>query len=100
MDKKRDEMIGHLNNIINKIELENTSNNKYLNDIYSNVSKIIEYLNSNNYIDSNFLKSVKDTSSTIYSMNLEYSFAKWSDYISTEYYAFEFLLQEYYDKNN
>lgn len=95
MDEKRKEMIEHLNNIILRIESENNSDNKFVNDIYLNVSNSIKYLNSNNKIDSNFLKSVKDTSNMIYSMNVECSFAKWSDYISTEYYAFEFLLQEY-----
>ena len=96
MDEKRKEMIKHLNNIINKIELEKKcDNNKYIDDVYSNVSNIIEYLNSNDKIDSKFLKSVKDTSNIIYSMNLDCSFSKWSDYISTEYYAFEFVLQEY-----
>ena len=101
MDKSVKEMIKHLDNILIKIELISENNNNYILKYDFNVIKYLkntltEFKNilQNNNIMAIDLKKVKEISEIIYDFNSDNLFSDFTDLISTEYYAFEFLLQE------
>ena len=87
MKKKKDsksEMIIHLDNIISNIK-----NKKIKEEVVSLKEDII----SKNIIDLDY-KKVKKISNDIYDLNVNNDFSLETDYISNQYYAIEFLLEE------
>ena len=100
MNKNIYEMIKHLDNILVKIDLLSENNNyklKYdFNVIKQLKNTLTEFKNilQNNNIMAIDLKKVKEISEIIYDFNSDNLFSDFTDSISTEYYAFEFLLQE------
>lgn len=100
MDKSVNGMIKHLDNILIKIDLMSETNNyklKYdFNVIKQLKNTLTEFKNifQNNNIMAIDLKKVKEVSEIIYDLNYDNLFSDFTDSISNEYYAFEFLLQE------
>ena len=99
MNENNNDMLNHLNNIIFKIDLMVENNNyelKYDFDVIEHVKQaIMEFKDTlqNNIIQIN-LKTVKEISEIIYDLNSANLFSDFTDSISNEYYAFEFLLQK------
>ena len=96
---KSNEMIKHLDNILVKIDLLSENNNyelKYDFDVIKSVRQTIrefkDILQKN--IMAIDLQKVKEISEIIYDLNNDNLFSDFTDSISTEYYAFQFLLQE------
>lgn len=96
---KSNEMIKHLDNILVKIDLWSENNNyelKYDFDVIKSVRQTIrefkDILQKN--IMAIDLQKVKEISEIIYDLNNDNLFSDFTDSISTEYYAFQFLLQE------
>ena len=96
---KSNEMIKHLDNILVKIDLLSENNNYELKcdfDVIKSVRQTIrefkDILQKN--IMAIDLQKVKEISEIIYDLNNYNLFSDFTDSISTEYYAFQFLLQE------
>lgn len=96
---KSNKMIKHLDNILVKIDLWSENNNyelKYDFDVIKSVRQTIrefkDILQKN--IMAIDLQKVKEISEIIYDLNNDNLFSDFTDSISTEYYAFQFLLQE------
>ena len=96
---KSNKMIKHLDNILVKIDLWSENNNyelKYDFDVIKSVRQTIrefkDILQKN--IMAIHLQKVKEISEIIYDLNNDNLFSDFTDSISTEYYAFQFLLQE------
>ena len=92
-------MIKHLDNILVKIDLLSENNNyelKYDFDVIKSLRQTIrefkDILQKN--IMAIDLQKVKEISEIIYDLNNDNLFSDFTDSISTEYYAFQFLLQE------
>lgn len=83
------EMSNHLNNILTSLNAITVEKN--VNDIKKNIGLLLKQIENNNEID---LEKVKTTSDEIYNLNLTNQFSKETDYISNEYYAFQYILQE------
>ena len=100
MSENNNEMLNHLNNIICKIDLMSETNNyklKYdfnvINQLKNTLTEFKDILQNNNIMAID-LKYVNEISEIIYDFNSDNLFSDFTDSISTEYYAFEFLLQE------
>jgi len=95
MNKSIKEMNIHLHNVLVGIDRfcsvkKNDSNIMY---ICEKIKKIINCLSMDS-IDLIDLEIVKNISNKIYDLNFNNSFSEITDYISNEYYVFEFILQE------
>lgn len=90
-------MKNHLNNIVVAIDKEKIETSHYdihkLNLIKVNIKKIIKEIIDNNDYDS-ILDLVDYTSNLIYDLNDKYKFTDFTDYLSTEFYAFMYILEK------
>lgn len=95
MDKSMKEMSIHLNNVLTGISsfCSVKSNDSSIMYIREEIEKILVCLFKNS-IDLIDLQTVKNIANRIYDLNCNNSFSEVTDYISNEYYAFEFILQE------
>ena len=84
----------HLDNIINDINLIKKAGNYNLKQINIDFleKNIIELKNT--LINSIDLTKVDTTAKIIYQLNLNNYFSVLTDHISTEFYAFEFMLEK------
>lgn len=101
MKEKTSEMLEHLDNILVKVDLLSEKDNselKYnLDDLEKVKNTIIEFkyiLKNEKNIILIDLKKLKEISNIIFELNSNNLFSEFTDYISNELYAFEFLLQE------
>ena len=96
MQKDLNEMIYHLNNIINKIDslTNNTIDINKLHEIKKTITEFISILKNQQNISKIDLDKFKKISNIIYNLNYDNSFSEFTEYLSNELYAFEFLLQE------
>ena len=96
MQKDLNEMIYHLNNIINKIDslTNNTIDINKLHEIKKTIMEFISILKNQQNISKIDLDKLKNISNIIYNLNYDNSFSEFTEYLSNELYAFEFLLQE------
>ena len=101
MKEKTSEMLEHLDNILVKVDLLSEKDNselKYnLDDLEKVKNTIIEFkdiLKNEKNIFLIDLKKLKEISNIIFELNSNNLFSEFTDYISNELYAFEFLLQE------
>lgn len=96
MQKDLNEMIYHLNNIINKIDslTNNTIDINKLHEIKKTITEFISILKNQQNISKIDLDKLKNISNIIYNFNYDNSFSEFTEYLSNELYAFEFLLQE------
>ena len=96
MQNDLNEMIYHLNNIINKIDslTNNTIDINKLHKIKKTITEFIYILNNQKNISKIDLDKLKNISNIIYNLNYDNSFSEFTEYLSNELYAFEFLLQE------
>ena len=100
MQKDLNEMIYHLNNIINKIDslTNNTIDINKLHEIKKTITKFISILKNQQNISKIDLDKLKNISNIIYNLNYDNSFSEFTEYLSNELYAFEFLLQQIKNK--
>lgn len=93
------DILNHLDNVLQDIDLLLKDNNYQFNDkkiaiIKENLLNFKENLGENGGVLFIDLSKVKEVSNLIYELNNDNSFSTLTDHISTEFYAFEFLLQE------
>ena len=82
--KKKNEIISHLDNIISNIKDD---------IIKKDIISLKESIISKDIINLDYNK-VKKLSNEIYDLNMNNDFSLETDYISNEFYAIEFLLEE------
>ena len=99
------EMIYHLDNIIKKINSLSTDTSsdikvdwKAIQKIKKTLSEFIIILKNQNNISGINLENLKNVSDMVYDLNDNNLFSDFTDYISNELYAFEFLLQQIKNK--
>ena len=95
LQKIIDEMKIHLQNILIKINKLSLKKKENIDVIKKEIHKINDYLCKHSDITNIDLKIVKEISNLIYDLNFNNSFCKQTDFISNQFYAFEFLLQKY-----
>ena len=83
------EMNNHLKNILNYLNADKVNESK--NIIRAQVEILKEQMNEIKNIDYKLIKLIADN---IYELNLTNDFSEETEYISNEYYAFQFLLEK------
>ncbi len=95
------EMIYHLDNIITKINSLSTDTSfdikvdwKDIQKIKKTLSEFIIILKNQSNISGINLEKLKNVSDIVFDLNYNNLFSEFTEYISNELYAFEFLLQQ------